>query len=160
MRRKNHRPPACEAGLGLFARRQPVRVGCLEVEHEGDVGALVGAHTARVLVVPASKPSDDCGRSNIGELRGLRELTAASNRIGCDLRGCRVPPRPGSYVYAFCPASTATSPARALFTVSSYSLSGSLASTMPAPAWSHISSLCATMVRMAMATSMLPSKPM
>ena len=56
-------------------------------------------------------------------------------------------------------ASMATRPARALFTVSSNSLAGSLASTRPAPAWRVSFPSRATQVRIAIARSAFPSKP-
>lgn len=56
-------------------------------------------------------------------------------------------------------ASIAIKPARALFTVSSNSLAGSLASTRPAPAWRVSFPSRATQVRIAIARSAFPSKP-
>ena len=56
-------------------------------------------------------------------------------------------------------AAIAARAALALLTHSSYSAAGSLPSTMPAPACTVSSPACSTTVRIAIAKSMLPSKP-
>ncbi len=58
-------------------------------------------------------------------------------------------------------AGTAASRAAALWTHSAYSAAGSLSATMPAPAWTEARPRgSTTIVRMAMAVSILPEKSM